>query len=187
MFINKKSNIIIYYFIFINIQLIFSQNCNFSNCLKDQGICISNTECKCINNFITFPIQKINNNNQKNEIFCNYERTSRWFPFLLELLLPSIGHIYLGKIKLGLFKLFLMIGPLIYLCIGHHFIDSVEKDDENVSGNNLKRMSNCEAFCTLLPIILSILSVALLLILYIFDLICYATAYYVDGNGIELV
>ena len=184
MFIKIVSNTKFFIFTFICINFIFSQNCNTSNCFRDQGICISKTECKCINNFITFPIQK---NNQKNVIFCNYERTSRWFPFLLELLLPSIGHIYLGKIKLGLFKLFLMIGPLIYLCIGHHFIDSVEKDDENISGNNLKRMSNCEAFCTLLPIILSILSVALLLILYIFDLICYATAYYVDGNGIELV
>jgi hypothetical protein len=122
MFIKKVSNTKFFIFTFICINFIFSQNCNLSNCFRDQGICISKTECKCINNFITFPIQK---NNQKNQIFCNYERTSRWFPFLLELLLPSIGHIYLGKIKLGLFKLFLMIGPLIYLCIGHHFIDSV--------------------------------------------------------------
>jgi len=184
MYIKKNSKINIYIFTFICMKFIFSQNCNFSNCFKDQGICISKTECKCINNFITFPTQKTN---QKNEIYCNYERTSRWFPFLLELLLPSIGHFYVGKIKLGLFKLFLMVGPLLYLCIGHYFIDSVEKDNENNSGSNLKRMSNCEAICSLLPIILSVLSVVLLIILYIFDLICYATAYYVDGNGIELI
>ena len=91
-------------FLILNILIIkrIISQCSYSNCPIDNGKCIKN-KCECQNNYITF---------NYNGIYCNYKKTSKWIPFILEIFFPSIGHFYLGKTYLGLIKLFFLIFPI---------------------------------------------------------------------------
>jgi hypothetical protein len=143
--------------------------CTDNNCLPSKGQCV-NGECICNRYYATL---YIDNANTKNEMYCNYEKQTRWKPFIMELLLPTLGHFYIGNITLGLIKLGLLFGPVIIMIIAYG-LSLLIKDDDNTTASYA-------------PIICSIICVVLFTIMHVYDLIMYGIARYVDGYGVSLI
>ena len=95
--------------------------------------------------------------NQNNITYCNYHQVNRIVPFILEILFPSVGLFYIGRLIHGFIKLYFIIIIVLY--------------DNKVLPFNLFVGISCLTF----------------LILQVIDLICLAFAFYRDGNGISLL
>ena len=139
------------------IKKIFTQ-CSISNCPIDNGKCINNI-CQCNNGYITMNF---------NEIYCNYKKTSKWIPFILEIFFPSFGHFYIGKTYLGLSKLFFLIFPIIL-----SFLPCYKKN---------RYQDNCFNLINFVILFCFFIEFCFLII----DPFLFGIRYYVDGNGIEL-
>lgn len=146
-----------------------SNACTENNCIPSRGQCM-NGECICNRYYTTL---YIDNANTKNDMYCNYEKQTRWKPFIMELLLPTLGHFYIGNITLGLIKLGLLFGPVIIMIIAFG-LSLLIKDDDNTNASYV-------------PIICSIICVVLFTIMHVYDLIMYGIARYVDGYGVSLI
>ena len=77
------------------------------NCPSNSGVCNLDI-CECLPGYKTL----INDNNT-NQVFCNYKQYSKWVPFILEFIFPSIGLFFIRRIFHGFIKLTLFI-PLIW-------------------------------------------------------------------------
>ena len=147
--------------------------CSEENCLPSRGHCV-NGECMCNQYYVTLYDDKDSSNvNTKDRMYCNYERETRWKPFIMEMLLPTLGHFYIGNITLGLIKLALLFGPVIIMVIAFG-LSLLIKDDDNSNASYV-------------PIACSIICVILFSIMHIYDLIMYGIARYVDGYGVSLI
>ena len=142
------------------------------NCPNTEGRCIQN-KCECFDEYYS-----LNNKlHPKNEtIFCEYMKMSRFGPLILEFFLPTIGHLYAGKINLFLAKLFFILFPLIGHCCG------LTNNKQNSDGT-AKTLSTCNWIL----LILLIISAVILPFFHIIDLICYSFGIYVDGNGVPFI
>ena len=142
------------------------------NCPKEAGQCITNN-CICFDEYYS-----LNNKlNPKNDtMFCEYKRMSRFAPLILEFFLPTIGHLYAGKMNLFISKLFFIIFPLIGYCCG------LTNSQQNPDGTP----KNISTFNWILLILL-ILSSIILPFFHIIDLICYSFVFYYDGNGVPFI
>ena len=89
--------------LFSSFKLLISNCIPNQNCLKERGECIDNI-CVCYHEFWTL---KPNKENNLPNIFCNYEKRSRFLPLILEFFLPGIGHIVMKKYLLGIIKIIL--------------------------------------------------------------------------------
>ena len=142
------------------------------NCPIEAGQCIAN-QCKCFDEFYSL----INRINPKNEtIFCEYRKMSRFAPLILEFFLPSVGHLYAGKMNLFFSKLFFIIFPLIGYCCG------LTNSQQNPDGT-FKNISTLNWILLILLIICSII----LPFFHIIDLVCYSFGFYYDGNGVPFI
>ena len=139
------------------IKKIFTQ-CSISNCPIDNGKCINNI-CQCNNNYMTMNF---------NGIYCNYKKSSKWIPFILEIFFPSFGHFYIGKTYLGLSKLFFLIFPIIL-----SFLPCYKKN---------RYQDNCFNLINFVILFCFFIEFCFLII----DPFLFGIRYYVDGNGIEL-
>ena len=102
------------------------------NCLKNRGECINNI-CHCYEEFWTL---KINEGNNPAQMYCNYERKSRFKPFILEFFFPGIGHLIMKKYKLCIIKLIFLFTPLILILIGFYAFQGDEKNVKVSNKNN---------------------------------------------------
>ena len=123
------------------------------NCPKKSGICIAG-ECICMPGYQTLNIP----GSMEPSIYCNYEQKSRWIALIFELLFPSLGLFYIGRIVHGIIKLFLFISTLIV--------------------RNNRPSGSCLLCCCCI--------VYGFLILLIVDIICLIFGLYLDGNGVPL-
>ena len=102
----KKSyslNILIYLTLLISTN---EQQCILGkNCPYNQGICVSDV-CNCYPGYETLVDEFLP---PEQQISCNYKKISQYIPIILEVILPSMGHFYVGKYWLGLIKLSLII------------------------------------------------------------------------------
>jgi hypothetical protein len=131
-------NIFFIFIISLSIFKIFLFNCiPNKNCLTERGECIDN-KCVCYEEFWTL---KSNIENKLPNIFCNYERGSRFLPLILEFFLPGAGHIVMKKYILASIKIGLLL--VIFICFYTGFINhKSEKIEENaikISQNILKK------------------------------------------------
>ena len=105
------------------------------NCLEDRGECINNI-CECYDEYWTLePTEE----NKLQNIFCNYSKRSRFLPLILEFFIPGLGHIFMKKYFLGIFKIFLIISLTILFYTGFNSYKS-----ENEEGNENKVIQNEE-------------------------------------------
>ena len=139
--------------------------CSIANCPFGQGQCI-NEECFCIKGYKTVTLEQ-----NKPFEYCNYKQYSRWTPFVLEFLLPTIGHFYIGNFYRGILKLSIMIGPLLIWLMGYVIKNCCFKDDDEIIGT----ISICSSIVFLIFVIFQFV-----------DLIYYAFAWLKDGNGVQL-
>ena len=142
------------------------------NCPKENGKCIKNY-CVCFEEFYSL---KNKLNPEEDKIFCEYRKMSRFGPLILEFFLPTLGHLYAGKMNLFFAKLFFIIFPLIgYFC---GFMDNKPNPD-----GSAKIISTCNWIL----LILLIGSAIILPFFHIIDLICYSFGIYRDGNGVPFI
>lgn len=107
--LGKIKYILIFFIIFLNINIIQSVCIQGENCPPTQGYW-SKSECICLYGFQTF----IENQNSQNLIYCNYKQSYRWIPLIIEFLLPSFGLFVIGRTFHGIIKLFLFIIVCFY-------------------------------------------------------------------------
>ena len=98
----------------INIENVSNLCIQGDNCPYYQGVCNLGV-CECLPGYQTF-ITK----DTTQTIYCNYAQTSRWIPFFLELIIPSLGLFYLRRffhafLKLALFTPLLWKGKSVSL------------------------------------------------------------------------
>ena len=161
--------LIIFSIIFIFLLNFVSSTCiEGGNCPKGRGLCKNNT-CICFSEFYSLNYKLYKNDT----IFCEYQRMSRFAPLILEFFLPTIGHLYAGKMKFFISKLIIIIFPVICFCCG------LTKIGQNPDGTQ-RNISNI----TWIFLILMIISIIILPFFHICDLVCYALGIYYDGNGV---
>ena len=139
--------------------------CSISNCPFGQGQCI-NEECFCLRGYTTVTLDQ----NTPFE-YCNYKQYSRWTPFILEFLFPTIGHFYIGNFYRGILKLSIMIGPILIWLMGYIIKNCCFKDNDEIIGT----ISICSSLVFLVFVIFQFV-----------DLFYYAFAWLKDGNGVQL-
>ena len=168
----QKINIISFLLFLYRLNLIKLTCIPNENCPKENGECIKN-ECICFEEFYSLK-NKINP--KKENIFCEYRKMSRFGPLILEFFLPTIGHLYAGKMNLFFAKLFFIFFPLIgYFC-------GLTDNKPNPDGTP-KIISTCNWIL----LILLISSSVILPFFHIIDLICYSFGIYRDGNGVPFI
>ena len=108
------------------------------NCFKISGECVKNI-CQCKEEFWTLKsIQK----NKEKIIYCNYKRTSRFTPLILEIFFPGIGHLVMKKYVLCIIKLFLLTTPIILILSGYYTFKSEKIVENNEKNTNTEEKSN---------------------------------------------
>ena len=112
---------------FSTFKLLISNCIPNQNCLKERGECIDNI-CVCYNEFWTL---KPNKENNLPNIFCNYEKRSRFLPLILEFFLPGIGHLVMKKYILGIIKIILWVTMTLFF-----YTDFQKQKNENVEESN---------------------------------------------------
>ena len=123
-------NIFFISIILLSVFKIFLFNCiPNQNCLTERGECIDN-QCVCYEEFWTL---KSNSENKLPNMFCNYEKRSRFFPLILEFFLPGVGHIVMKKYILACIKIGLLL--IIFICFYTGFINH---KSEKIEENNIK-------------------------------------------------
>ena len=173
------------------------------NCPNDRGFCKAG-ECICINNFWTLK----NYQSTTLNTFCNYQRHNHYKLLIFEFFIPTSGHFIAGKYYLALFKLILLIIPILSCIIGFCFyysaegyqrakskkVDMTRENGEPVEYNeendNNLHVANREEknvdLSTYLPVLITFGSLALFIIMHIIDFICYLFCFYNDGYGVPL-
>ena len=131
----KKFSLII--ISFFSLFKILKSNCiPNQNCLKERGECIDDI-CECYEQFWTL---KPNKENKLPNMFCNYERRSRFLPLILEFFLPGLGHIFMKKYILGIIKFILCFSTtlLFYTRFLFHKSEKIEETITNIPINEEK-------------------------------------------------
>lgn len=123
----------LYFILFLSLFKLFLFDCIPDyNCLKNRGKCINN-KCECFEEFWTL---KLEDYNDKNFIYCNYERRNRFSLLALEFFIPiGISHILRGRKVLFFLKIFFLCSPIILLFIGFRIF---ENEDIKENSNNIK-------------------------------------------------
>ena len=159
----------IFFSFFVN--FVYTACVQGQNCPNGRGKCINN-KCICYNSFysLNYEIYK------DDIIFCEYRKMSRFGPLILEFFLPSIGHLYAGKMRFFITKLIIILFPLLCYCCGLTNIgqnpDGTQRDISNI---------------TWIFLIIFIISIVILPFFHICDLICYSFGLYYDGNGVPFI
>ena len=157
------------FFIFISLNSIVSTCIEGGNCPKEGGSCINN-QCICKDEY--YSLNYIINKNDT--IFCEYKRMSRFGPLILEFFLPTIGHLYAGKIRLFIAKLIIIIFPVIFYFCG--LLNNIQTQDGSQRVHNFS-----------IILILFVIFIIILPFFHICDLICYSFGFYYDGNGVPFI
>ena len=126
------------FFILISVFKLFLSNCiPNNNCLKERGECIDN-QCVCYEEFWTL---EPNEDNKLPNIYCNYEKKSRFVPLLLEFFLPGLGHLLMKKYILAFIKIGLLLLIFISFYTGfiNHKSEKIEENAIKISQNILKK------------------------------------------------
>ena len=146
---NYICNFIIFFIIINSIKAICIQG---KNCPINQGFC-SEGQCICLYGYATFSKSE----NPNNITYCNYSQVNRVIPLILEIIFPSFGIFFIGRLIHGFIKLCLVIIIILY-------------------GKDYLPFNLIVGFSSII-----------FLILHFIDLICLTFALYRDGNGIELL
>lgn len=125
--------------IFLSLFKLFLFDCiPDKNCFKNRGVCINNT-CECYDEFWTLEEK---NQNNKLEIYCNYEKQSRFKPFILEFFFPSIGHFVMKKYILGIIKIIFLLISILSISIGYIIFKSGNSKDNSKENNQNEEQIN---------------------------------------------
>ena len=149
---SRINYLFIFIVIYLNIDSIKTACIPGENCPINQGFC-SQSQCICLYGYKTH----FKDENQSNQIYCNYRQINRLVPLIIEFFFPSFGLFYVGRIIHGFIKLFCIITLFLYK----------------------RKVLAANIFTFLIALIF--------ISLYFIDLICLLFAVYYDGNGMPLL
>ena len=108
---SQYSKLFYIFCIFLNIKTALSYCVMGDNCPYDRATCLGNY-CSCVPGYKTL-ITDQNIEGNLASAYCTYKQTSRYVPLILEVFIPPLGHIYVGRYFHALVK-FILIIPLIF-------------------------------------------------------------------------
>ena len=164
-------------------QCIYGQNCPYG-----QGTCIDNFFCKSNEGYYSFKDKTLPPGQP--QTYCNYEQISHYQPAILEFVLLghfSVGHYWLGTIKVLLFVTYLSIVyyrkkeiqlPKLFLVLLEEF--------KSKGGDDLARGGNKESLSDIILDFISLLVGDIWALMYFIDIALYGFKVYKDGNGVPL-
>jgi len=151
------------YYITKNIQ------CNTKNCRPPNAVCSDASTCRCLPGYANF----VKKDQANPGYYCNYEQKKQLVAFLLEMFLGlGVGHFYTGRVLFGVFKLLVLIGPLILGVL--------------MCCSTLVKSSDTSSCVGLFVMIGSCLCICTALVWQLVDLIMFGINSYKDGNGVPL-
>ena len=109
-----KNVLFIFIILLSSFKLLISDCIPNENCLKERGECIDNI-CECYEEYWTL---KSNKYNHLPQMFCNYEKRSRFLPLILEFFLPGLGHLFMRKYLLAIIKIIFLFSTTIIFFTG---------------------------------------------------------------------
>jgi hypothetical protein len=147
------------------------------------GICITETKCKCSSDFINF--QKKNSND-----YCNYKLSYQLYALLFELIFPfGIGHFYCNRLLIGFIKFsVLFLIPLIFYLIYNNRFNKKNEDIHisKINGSTSKTLT----FFNIEKMLRSFIFISYFLVFviwYLFDLVIFLANKHKDGSGLDLI
>ena len=143
--------------------------CNANNCFFPYGVCTeNNTVCQCLDGYANFKVANSNIN-----YYCSYQQKRQVIGFLLEFFVSlGVGHFYAGRVLFGVFKLLIMLGPIVLSLL--MCCSAVFKNNDTSSCVGLALMiGSCLFVCTGL-------------VWQLVDIIMFGINSYKDGNGVPL-
>jgi hypothetical protein len=143
--------------------------CDNKNCQAPYGVCADASTCRCLNGYANF----VEAGKTFPGSYCNYEQKKQLVAFLLEMFVGmGVGHFYSGRVLFGVFKLLVLLGPLvlgILMCCS-----SIVKSSDTSSLMGLVVMiGSCACICTAV-------------VWQLVDLIMFGINNYKDGNAVPL-
>ena len=160
-------------------QCIYGQNCPYG-----QGTCIDNFFCKCNEGYYSFKDKTLPPGQP--QTYCNYEQISHYQPAILECVLLghfSVGHYWLGTIKVLLLVTFLSI---TYYRFGEFQLPKLFHLLLELFGHKvILPQGGSTMFEKILDLIRE-LTGDIWALMYFADLFLYQFNLYKDGNGVPL-
>ena len=160
-------------------KCIYGQNCPY-----DKGICIDNFFCQCNEGYYSFKDKTLPPGQP--QIYCNYEQISHYQPAILELVLLghfSVGHYWLGIIKVTLFVTFLSI---TYYRFGEFRLPDLYYKLKKKFGYVVILPQGGSTMSEKILDLISLLAGDIWALMYFADLFLYQFNLYKDGNGVPL-
>ena len=174
-------------FVLSLLSFAYSQQCiQGTNCPLNQGICNGNT-CECLEGFQTFYSKNLPLDQQ---IYCNYQQINHFYPLILEIFLPGIGHFYASKYFFGCAKLILVItfvSTSYYLYKVFRIPDYIESFKRTLMNKIFKEIRGDLPILYTVAQFLFNISFHPFWMFWILDIYMYFTNSYKDGNGIPMV
>lgn len=156
-----------------------SISCSKFNCLN--GNCVDSKTCVCNKGYTTSNkgLNKENINDKR--YYCNYQMKDQLLAFLLEsILILGFGHLYLGRLAYGLFKM-----TLICFFVGLDIINFYRSNKLN-KDNELNKVHNNKILDRNYYFYFNILVYSGLTVFHLVDIVLMGLNKYPDGNGISL-
>jgi hypothetical protein len=164
-------------------QCIYGQNCPYG-----QGTCIDNFFCKCNEGYYSFKDKTLPPGQP--QTYCNYEQISHHQTAFLELFLLghfSVGHYWLGTIKVLLFVTFLSI---TYYREGKFKLPDLYYKLKKIFGclveSALSRGGSDKSLSDIILDFIGLLTGDIWALMYFADYFLYQFNLYKDGNGVPL-
>ena len=179
-------NLLVFLLLFI---FSYEQQCiSGKNCPVKQGICVSNI-CVCNEGYHTL-LDKSTPSNL--HIYCNYKKISQYTPIVMEIFLPSLGHLIVGNYWLGILKLSLIIAYVLssYYLYGKMKLPYILiRLLEKIGIVFINTKFDCKPNNTKSIYVIKIfrISSTLISLMYFVDLFFYKFGVYTDGNGVPFV
>lgn len=144
--------------------------CSTKNCVAPYGFCSdNNTVCKCLSGYANY----VPEGESSYDYYCTYKQKKQIIAFLMEFFVSlGTGHFYSGRILFGVFKLLIMLGPLILSVLMCCTAMLKDRDSSTCMGLFVM-IGSCTFVCGGL-------------IWQLVDVILFGINSYKDGNGVPL-
>ena len=155
-----------------NDKFYFTRNikCDNKNCPAPYAVCSDDKTCRCLPGYANF----IAEGQTSPGYYCNYEQKKQLVAFLLEMFVSmGVGHFYSGRVLMGVIKLLVLLGPLMFgilMCCS-----SIVKSSSDTSScaGLFFMVGSCACVCAAL-------------VWQLVDLIMFGINNYKDGNNVPL-
>lgn len=160
--------------------------CDLDSCERENGVCISDSECKCnyghINYFNGSAVKKA----------CDYKLSFQLYALMLEIFLPfGLGHIYCKRYLIGFIKLLvLLIIPFIAFLVNRKILENKADKSPFIAKVSRESSSQSFTFVNLKKIVSFLISIWYFVVFFawfIFDLVIFSANKHKDGSGFDLI